>query len=495
MKRFLLTLVAALTLPTAMLAQDAQQVFIYSPDPGGGLRIAKLTDSQEWQDMGRLCSSDYGTWGPEKKMYSPSLCRDTDGSWRLVFQVNSYSPVFGAAYSRDLVTWRPQDYPHIGTRYCQEPKVRLLPASLAASQAGEDYAFEIQYASEGHFYRVKATRDFRHFSNEQRIDMKELMLQPRVPLTIGGKQYTGQIFKLTKAETEKIEEHFRLSGDDWRKSNERMHDDEKNENIKKIKNGKLKALLNVDLTKQKAISDKLIGIFFEDISYAADGGLYAELVQNRDFEYTPRDHGGWSATTAWHSSRPIEIATEHPLHPNNPHYALLWPDTLWNEGWDGIVVEKGKKYDFSMYVLAGGQKQDFSIQLVGQDGTVLASNKLKTAAGDWKQYATVLTATATDTKARLAIIPLKAAHVGVDMISLFPQETFKNRKNGLRKDLAETIARLKPKFVRFPGGCMSHGQGLDNIYHWQHTVGPLQSRVPDMNIWHYHQTRGLGFYE
>jgi alpha-L-arabinofuranosidase len=81
------------------------------------------------------------------------------------------------------------------------------------------------------------------------------------------------------------------------------------------------------------------------------------------------------------------------------------------------------------------------------------------------------------------------------MISLFPQETFKNRKNGLRKDLAQVIADLHPKFVRFPGGCMSHGQGLDNIYHWNHTVGPLQSRKPDFNIWNYHQTRGLGFFE
>jgi alpha-L-arabinofuranosidase len=81
------------------------------------------------------------------------------------------------------------------------------------------------------------------------------------------------------------------------------------------------------------------------------------------------------------------------------------------------------------------------------------------------------------------------------MISLFPQETFMNRKNGLRKDLAQVIADLKPKFVRFPGGCMSHGQGLENIYHWNHTVGPLQARKPDFNIWHYHQTRGLGFYE
>ena len=133
--------------------------------------------------------------------------------------------------------------------------------------------------------------------------------------------------------------------------------------------------------------------------------------------------------------------------------------------------------------------------MVGQNGQVLAQSKLKTRVSDWQQFSTVLTAKASDEKARLAIIPQKVARVGVDMISLFPQETFKNRKNGLRKDLAQVIADLHPKFVRFPGGCMSHGQGLENIYHWNHTVGPLQSRKPDFNIWNYHQTRGLGFFE
>ena len=146
-------------------------------------------------------------------------------------------------------------------------------------------------------------------------------------------------------------------------------------------------------------------------------------------------------------------------------------------------------------VLADGQKQNFTIQLIGTDGTILASSKLKTQGTDWQQYTCVLSTKKSCTKARLAIIPQKSVRVGLDMISLFPQETFMNRPNGLRRDLAQVIADLKPKFVRFPGGCMSHGQGLDNIYHWNHTVGPLQDRKPDFNIWGYHQTRGLGFFE
>jgi alpha-L-arabinofuranosidase len=476
----LLQLMAAMLLPVQLLAQETRQIFVYSPNERAGLHIAVQT-GDTWQEAGQLCSSDYGTWGVEKRMIHPSVCRAQDGTWRLVFQVNDRAPLFAAAYSRDLVNWRPQDYPIMSTTKCLEPVVFT----------NQDGTFDIYYKSPEGKRWTSATPNFRDFTPDRASQISDDAWL-RDTATIGNKLYEGNSFEIAQQDWLVIENHFKQSAEDARKSNERMHDDPKNPILP---TSPIKATLTVDLGKQKPISDKLIGIFFEDISYAADGGLYAELIQNRDFEYNAKDRREWTATTAWHSARPIEIATEHPLSPNNPHYAILWPDTLWNEGWDGIAVEKGKKYDFSMYVLAGGQKQDFLIQLVGQDGTVLAKSKLKTKSSDWTQYATVLTAKASDAKARLAIVPLKAAHVGVDMISLFPQETFMNRKNGLRKDLAQVIADLKPKFVRFPGGCMSHGQGLENIYHWNHTVGPLQDRKPDFNIWGYHQTRGLGFFE
>jgi alpha-L-arabinofuranosidase len=342
----------------------------------------------------------------------------------------------------------------------------------------------------GYTRRISADTEFRHFIGDE-ATKADAQLWQRDTVNIKGEQQIGQIFTISDAELQRVRDDFRLQGEKWAPTNERMHDDAQKLSIPSVIN----TTLTVSPNQEKNISDKLIGIFFEDISYAADGGLYAELIQNRDFEYTSKDHRGWNATTAWHSNKPIEISSEHPLHPNNPHYALIWPDTLWNEGWDGIVVEKGKKYDFSMFVFAGGQKQDFLIQLVGQKGQVLAQSKLKTRASDWQQFSTVLKAKASDEKGRLVIIPQKVARVGIDMVSLFPQETFMGRKNGLRKDLAQVIADLHPKFVRFPGGCMSHGQGLENIYHWNHTVGPLQSRKPDFNIWNYHQTRGLGFFE
>ena len=465
----------------AAIHNSESRIFIYSPAPTEGLHIADQQADGTWQHITRLCSSDYGPWGSGKRMLHPSITQAKDGTWRLVFQLDNQSPCFGAAYSSDLITWRPQDYPVVSTRGVEKPVVFENP----------DGSFDIYYQSSKGKRWVSATPNFRHFSPDRDSQISDDAWL-RDTATVDGKLMEGNLFTVSSDCIAAIRHHAQQSGEDLRKSNERMHDDAKN--LAHL-TAPITATLTVNANAQKAISDKLIGIFFEDISYAADGGLYAEMVQNRDFEYNAKDHNSWNATTAWHASQPIEIGTEHPLHPNNPHYALLRQDTLWNDGWDGMVVEKGKKYDFSMYVFAGGQKQTFKIVLTGQDGTVLAEGKLKTSGSDWQQFTTVLTAKASDTKARLAIIPQKAAHVGVDMISLFPQETFMNRKNGLRKDLAETIARLNPKFVRFPGGCMSHGQGLDNIYHWNHTVGPLQERKPDFNIWHYHQTRGLGFYE
>ena len=456
--------------------QDTQ-VFIYSPDQRAGLHIARQ-DSAGWHDMGQLCSSDYGTWGAEKRMHHPSVCRAKDGTWRLVFQVNDHSPVFAAAYSADLVTWRPQDYPRQLTAQCLEPVVF----------ENEDGTFDIYYKSAKGKHFVSATPNFRDFAPARPSQIDDAAWT-RDTATIGNQLMEGYQFALNADEMGKIERHFAWMKRDAQLSSERMHDDAQR---LAYLTAPMQATLRVDATREKSISDKLIGIFFEDISYAADGGLYAELVQNRDFEYTARDHGGWSSTTAWHSPTTIRIAIDTPLSRQNPHYAVVTSDSLVNEGWDGIAVESGKKYDFSMFVR--GQK-NFTVALLAQDGTIIAKTKIKAKSQGWQQYAAVLTAKRGDAKARLLVLPQGRNEVGVDMISLFPQDTYMGRKNGLRRDLAETIARLKPKFVRFPGGCMSHGQGLSNIYHWQHTVGPLYERQPDMNIWHYHQTRGLGFYE
>ena len=483
MKKLLriLACTAFLSMKSMVFAQTPTEpvhIFIYSPDERAGLRIA-WHDGNSWQERGQLCSSDYGTWGAEKRMHHPFVCQAKDGTWRLVFQVNDRTPAFAAAYSPDLITWRPQDYPRMSTKNCLEPVVH----------ENQDGTFDVFFKSPQGKRWTSATPNFRHFTPDRATQIGDEVWK-RDTATVGGKLTEGNKFRISAMEWQKIDAFFKQQADDGRRSAERMHDDAKN--LSWLKEP-VKATLSVDLNRQKAISDKLIGIFFEDISYAADGGLYAELVQNRDFEYSRKDRGEWNATTAWHSNAPITIAKETPLSTNNPHYAVVTSDSLWNEGWDGIAVEMGKKYDFSVFVRG---KKNFVVALLASDGTVIAKSKLKAKnAESWQQYSLTLTAKRTEPKARLLLLPQGKQQAAIDMVSLFPQETFKNRKNGLRKDLAEVIAALHPKFVRFPGGCMTHGQGLENIYHWQHTVGPLQDRKPDFNIWHYHQTRGLGFYE
>ncbi|WP_062642655.1 alpha-L-arabinofuranosidase C-terminal domain-containing protein [Streptomyces maremycinicus] len=256
------------------------------------------------------------------------------------------------------------------------------------------------------------------------------------------------------------------------------------------------------------ISPDLFGAFFEDLNYAADGGLYAELVQNRSFEYGLADHPDWHALTAWEllerngAAGWLTVSTDDPLHPANPHYAVLTSTTfagagLRNEGFDGIPVRAGETYDVSVFArLADGTADRMMARIESRDGEhVYGQARLGPIHGSWKRCAAVITCAVTDPDARFALTTLGTGTVHLDLVSLFPQATFKGRPNGLRADLAQAIADLKPKFLRFPGGCLAHGQGLGNMYRWSETVGPLHERRQQSNIWHYHQSMGLGYYE
>ncbi|NEA98922.1 alpha-L-arabinofuranosidase C-terminal domain-containing protein [Streptomyces sp. SID13726] len=243
------------------------------------------------------------------------------------------------------------------------------------------------------------------------------------------------------------------------------------------------------------ISPDLFGVFFEDLNYAADGGLYAELVQNRSFEYSSADHADWHSLTAWErQSGSLAVSTDDPLHPANPHYAVLTDGTLRNEGFDGIPVAAGASYDLGLHARGEGR---LTARIESADGQRVygeAELGLRTPRADtWTQYRAVITSGAEDPDARLALTATGTVHL--DLISLFPQHTFRGRPGGLRADLAQAIADLRPKFVRFPGGCLAHGQGLGNMYRWSETIGPLHERRQQFNIWHYHQSMGLGYFE
>lgn len=467
------------------------QIFIYSPGESSGLHLAYKGQDADWHDVGQLCTSDYSRWGSEKRMYAPYVIHANDGTWRAIWAVNNYAPCFAVAYSEDLVTWRPQDYPRLSVGGCKETVMFQMPNGM----------FDIYLRTKSGIRYVQASNDFRHFKEAEEAAALVDAAWVKDTVYVSGKPYAGNLFDIPKIHLQYIRNYFAALKADAELSSERMTQD--TERFKDL-SPTVSATLIVNNQKEKAISDKLIGVFFEDISYAADGGIYAELVQNRDFEYSSKDRTEWKVTTAWQSTKPLVIASEQPLSKSNPHHVVLSQDTLVNNGWDGIAIKPGEKYDFSFFVRnLDVTKKTFQITLIAENGDVIASQQIKTEGQIWKKYtATLITkvpkelSTYTDfVNCRLAIIPLKKGSSAVDMISLFPQNTFKGRKNGLRKDLAQVIADLHPKFVRFPGGCATHGDGIDNIYHWYHTIGELHNRIPDRNIWGYHQTRGLGFYE
>ncbi len=270
----------------------------------------------------------------------------------------------------------------------------------------------------------------------------------------------------------------------------------------------------------KAISDELIGIFFEDISSSADGGLYAELIQNGSFEFSPVERDGWGPGTAWRMVRPghstgyMEPMQLNPIHPNNPNYMRLHTERAkqyydyngWtgfgisNNGFDGINVKKDAKYDFSAFFrnVKGDAKKVRVVLTVTQgfgQQRSLGEVEFTVSNSSWNKFSATITATEDAPNASLQILCLTVGDMDVDMVSLMPQDTYKG--HGLRKDLAQALADLKPKFMRFPGGCVVHGggDGFWNTYRWKTTVGPKETRKQQKNTWGYHQSVGLGYFE
>ena len=496
------------------------QIFVYSPAPNQGLHLAYLTDGDKWVDVGQLCASDYGPWGAEKKMYNPCVVKAKDGTWRALWSVNDHSPQFAVAYSEDLVSWRPQDYPIVAEKGVKSPVAYQM----------DDGTFDIYLKTAKGKRYVQASNDFRTFKEDSLEATADEILWEKDTATIAGKTYQGDEFEVPLVHLNYILDWFDALAQDGRENSRPMpktsadlanlvKGDEAA--MKLIGQGEITANLSIDGSHTKRIPDKLIGIFFEDISRAADGGLYAELLQNGDFEYTQADKRGWNATTAWQGVG--EVLKENGVSKNNSNYTVIGATPIYNIGWDGIAIKRGAAvegkegkhqnalYDVSFYARnIDGKTKQLTIALVDAAGLPIAEAKVKVVGTEWTEYKAQLAITdkykgdALDVaqvdgkpnigqNIRFAIMPKSENKVALDMVSLKPQDTYKG--HGLRKDLAEAIADLKPKFVRFPGGCMLHGQGIDNIYHWKESVGPLKDRKPAKNIWNYHQTRGLGFYE
>lgn len=499
----LLTLQSAFAIITKMGNRpDSVYLFSYSTakDAGRtGLHFAWSTNQGNWVSIGpefRFLFCDYGRWGVEKRLVTPFLIQSQDGLWHCIWSVNEKDGVFAHAVTKDLIHWGRQSYPIVMTdNNCLEPEVSY--------NASTDYTISWLSTADGKTQAYStSTTDFKKYS-PARLLLLNARLNQRQKVDISGKSETGTVQKVDWELVDGLIKTQQLA----------VHRDElwaesaKTDPVRFASLQPVDATITVDISKSKKISDLLVGVFFEDINYAADGGLYAELIQNRDFEYTlsdKEDHDNtWNSKKAWHlngDGATFTIDTVSPIHPNNAHFAVLKINRIGtgfvNEGFDGIAIIANEKYNFSAFARNPDRKsKKLIIRLIGKNGENYGETTVTTNALEWKKIETVLTATQTASEAQLEILPQIEGSIALDMISLFPQKTFKDHKNGLRADLAQTIANIHPKFIRFPGGCVAHGDGLGNIYRWKNTIGPLESRKPQKNLWGYHQTAGLGYFE
>lgn len=256
------------------------------------------------------------------------------------------------------------------------------------------------------------------------------------------------------------------------------------------------------------IQSTMYGIFFEDINYAADGGLYGELVKNRSFEF-PQSFMGWQVFGC------VELKDDGPFC-RCPHYVILSsPDHsdrrtgLTNEGFFGIGVKKGASYRFSVWAKAPKGKGAIRVQLINEQSMdekqEFIEEIIDITSSDWKKYTTVLTSPVSNKHAKLRIFLKGDNSVALEHISLFPTDTYKGRENGMRRDLAQALADLHPGIFRFPGGCIVEGTDLNTRYQWKNSIGPVENRPLNQNRWEhtfdyryypdYYQSYGLGFFE
>ena len=471
---------------------DSAYLFSYNAN---GLRFAWSRDQTNWTPIGNgylFLKSDYGRWGSEKKMITPYVIRGRNGEWVCAWSLNDQTNQFAIATSKNLINWGPQHYPYVAMGK------NVLKPVVNYNQLKDEYS--ITYADiAGKHFQTK-TEDFITYEKAVEVSLSAFNDANKTANISGN--VIGQSHYVAWSVIKELQQNYDLQQYKSRQNSETTKDDA--QRFARLK--PVDAKITVDTKGAKAISNMLTGIFFEDINYAADGGLYAELIQNRGFEYQPSDKSysdkNWNSTFAWKlkgDQTTFTVDSIAPIHQNNPHYAVLdvkvTGAALSNTGFDGIAVKKGEAYLFSAFSRQlAGHTAGFEVRLVSDTKGILAKLTLKNNTS-WKKVSGTFYPSADANDAKLEIIPLATGKFAFDMVSLFPQKTFKWHKNGLRADLASLIADIHPKFVRFPGGCLAHGDGIQNIYKWKNTIGDLETRKPDRNLWGYHQTMGLGYFE
>lgn len=385
---------------------DSVSLFSYARADGqSGLRFAWSPDGEQWLSVADgydYVKCDFGPWGREKKMFAPHLWQNaSDGSWHCVWTATRSGKVLAHAASPDLLKWGAQSY------FTEADRRKYEPASAFPTKA--------------------------------------------VQVTVDGKQADGWMQRVPYAVVEQLIRYA-----EHKKYRQQLYDERAEQDPVRFAGLKpVTASIEVHASEGKAISDHLIGIFFEDINYAADGGLYAELVQNRDFEYSPKDgsHQKWNSDYAWSvagGEGSLSVATDAPIHENNPHYAVLdikqSGAALQNDGFDGITLKKGEKYDFSCFarIAAGSKGGKVEVSLLDENGKTVGMASVKVTSPKWKTQKAVLVAKADVAAAKLALRPEEAGTYH----STWFHSSRSRRSRDVRTDFVPTWPKRWPTCIR-----------------------------------------------
>ena len=394
MKKYFLLI--ALISNLGALAKEPDSVYLFSyatakNNHHNGLHFAWSRDKLSWYSIGNEFSylkSDYGRWGSEKRMITPYLIQGAGGEWQCIWSLNEKDKVFAHASSRDLVDWGRQSYP--GTKTGMN---LLRPTMSYESRSG---IYTLMYTDSLGRHYMLTSKDFKTFSPVNDVPSSQYKnLSVTIDLPEG--RVTGQLHFVAWEVVDKLIKTAELQQYKNMLYSESAKDDaQRFAGLKPIR-----ATITLQPGKAKSISDKLMGIFFEDINYAADGGLYAELIQNRDFEYEPADKQyrdkNWNSKHSWRldgTNSEFSIDSIAPIHYNNRHYAVLETNSvgasLVNSGFDGIAIKKGETYHLSLFAKQLRGKNGLLLaKLVNKTGEVLGQTRMNVSSKEWKNVKTV----------------------------------------------------------------------------------------------------------
>ena len=468
--------------------EKSRQAFVFVNQQEKCLQIAFKQNDGTFAFLENTPFSHKSTkrFGETRSMQHAYLFKTNDNLWHCIWSFEGAPNKFAHQISEDLIVWKLQNNVNLPNG---------ISFDYPTVKKNDENKYDIYFKNQNETYKI-STSDFFNYSKPIKTHTR---LYPDVykSQNICGTNRIGIHVSIDKNTIAKLKEKITFN------KRCKLITSMSPQNIEKfLGDKKLRATLKADVKSTKKINKNLIGVFYEDVNYSADGGLYAELIQNRDFEYSKWDRKNWNPTTAWDKKGKIDfnIKSQNPVHKNNKNYAILqsYKDNsmILNNGWGGIKIEKNATYNLSIFVKKlDNTDTSLKIRLVDKNGIIASETNIKNLSNKWQRCEYKLISTISCNNAQLQIIPQKNSQIAIDMVSLFPSATYKNRKNGLRKDLAEAVANLKPNFVRFPGGCLVHGRSLNDAYKWKESIGKLEERIPRPNLWEYHQTRGLGYLE